>query len=155
MLVQTQQIERNAPPAKVRAEHWSSVMQDSRLRRNSKVLDLDQQWKGLACFQLFDFHAPEDIPKALHHAFDGVLVDPPFITEAVWRKYAQAVQLLLKPGGKIICTTIAENAALLQSLFGVTSAQFKPSIPNLVYQYDLYTNFRPTVLAQVNPEVPT
>jgi EEF1A lysine methyltransferase 1 len=131
------------------------AVQDSTLRRLSKVLDLDEQWKSDPAFIRYDFHKPEDIPVSIHHTFDGVLVDPPFITMEVWGKYSEAVKLLLKDGGKIICTTIAENADLMQSLFGgnLKAAAFKPSIPNLIYQYDLYCNFEPTVLAQHNPEL--
>ena len=32
--------------------------------------------------------------------------------------------------------------------------RFRPCIPNLVYQYDLYTNFEPSVLCEKNAEVP-
>jgi hypothetical protein len=31
---------------------------------------------------------------------------------------------------------------------------FKPSIPNLVYQYRLYTNYESSTLSQLNPEIP-
>jgi hypothetical protein len=69
---------------------------------------------------------------------DVVVVDPPFITEEVWRKYAITAKLLLKPEGrfrvslfqictflgssvgKVILTTIAENKDLLFELFGAT-----------------------------------
>lgn len=129
-------------------------MQTSKLRGGSKVLDLDEQWSDDPAFVRYDFNEPEKIPTELHQSFDGVLVDPPFITAEVWAKYAEAVKLLLKPGGKVICTTIAENAAMMEELLDSKPAAFKPSIPNLIYQYDLYCNFEPTVLSQSNPEVP-
>ena len=44
---------------------------------------------------------------------DLCVVDPPFITEDVWRKYAEAVRLCLRPGGKVMCTTVAENEGVL------------------------------------------
>jgi hypothetical protein len=31
---------------------------------------------------------------------------------------------------------------------------FLPSIPNLVYQYNLYTNYPSAVFAKKNPEIP-
>ncbi|RYH06746.1 hypothetical protein EON65_42520 [archaeon] len=34
----------------------------------------------------------------MHHSFDVVVIDPPFITEDVWRKYAAAAKVLLKTG---------------------------------------------------------
>lgn len=90
------------------------------------------------------------------------MIDPPFITHEVWQKYANTAKLLLKtgqcedgsPAGKVLGTTVAENAPFLNELFGCTSQAFKPSIPNLVYQYDLYTNYPSAVFSKANPEIP-
>lgn len=72
----------------------------------------------------YDFNKPDDFPKDLHHTFDMVVIDPPFITkevrpthhditshhnkcpaapvltlrEQVWEKYAETAKLLLKEG---------------------------------------------------------
>lgn len=35
------------------------------------------------CHLRYDFRKPEDIPEELHHQFDGVVIDPPFITRDV------------------------------------------------------------------------
>jgi len=43
----------------------------------------------------YDFNHPEAIPESLHHLFDCVVIDPPFITREVWEKYASAAKLLL------------------------------------------------------------
>jgi EEF1A lysine methyltransferase 1 len=67
---------------------------------------------------------------------------------------AQAAQLLLKPGGLVLASTIAENADFMKELLNVTPQVFKPSIPNLVYQYRLYTNYESSTLSQLNPEIP-
>ena len=135
-----------------------------------------------------------------------VVVDPPFITEGVWENYSKTTKLLLKKGyssdgtpiGKVILTTLAENADMLKCLLGaeptvniiaaleilvtflknvfytgnclsiitVTFFQpltfisclllqlFQPSIPNLVYQYSLYTNYETEVFNVKNPEIP-
>ena len=37
----------------------------------------------------FDFNKIEDIKEDLHHQFDMVVIDPPFITREVWTKYAE------------------------------------------------------------------
>ena len=37
-----------------------------------------------------------------------------------------------KPGGRVLCTTIAENAPMMKDLLDVHPVQFRPSIPNLV-----------------------
>ena len=49
---------------------------------------------------LYDFNNPEDIPANIHHTFDCVVIDPPFITEEVWTLYAAATKLLLAPEGQ-------------------------------------------------------
>jgi hypothetical protein len=129
-------------------------------------------------FVKYDFRKPLDVPEALHGTFDLVVIDPPFITEEVWKCYAQTANLLLKGGGTAsggaaaaaaasgeenttgkghaLCTTVAENAALIASLFpGCVRQRFQPSIPHLVYQYDLYASWTHSkAFGKPNPEVP-
>ena len=98
------------------------------------------------------------MPAAARGAIAVALLDPPFITEGVWRAYAAAARALLAPGGAALLTTVAENAPLLAELFpGARAAPFKPSIPRLVYQYDAFCTADPlpAALAQENPEVPS
>lgn len=93
------------------------------------------------------------LPSDLHHSFDVCVIDPPFITREVWEKYAITARLLLKPEGKLILSSIMENAAMLNELLGVHPVAFKPSIPHLIYQYNFYTNYTPIILSQKNPEI--
>ena len=78
------------------------------------------------------------------------------------------------PNGKVILTTVIENEKLLFELFGAKPTVsdkvkiatkhcpdpffniqvFLPSIPHLVYQYNLFTNYPPLVLNVKNPEIP-
>ena len=51
-------------------------------------------------------------------------------------------------------TTVRENAPWLKDLLGVSPQKFRPSIPNLVYQYDLYVNYESEPLSRLNPEIP-
>ena len=83
-----------------------------------------------------------------------MLIDPPFITEDVWRKYATTAKLLLAPGGRVLASTVAENAPLMAELLGAKPLAFKPSIPNLVYQYNLFASYDAPCLAERNPEIP-
>jgi len=56
-----------------------------------------------------------------------------------------------------MCTTVAENEGLLDSLFGgVKPVRFMPSIPNLPYQYRLFLNYEPRSqgLHEWNDEIP-
>ena len=75
------------------------------------------------------------------------VIDPPFITREVWEKYVKAVNLLMKKDengcikGNLLCSTITENKDLMKEILNVDPIVFRPSIPNLVYQYNFYTNY--------------
>ena len=86
-------------------------------------------------------------------AFDVIVVDPPFISQSVWEKYAVTARMLMKDNACIIATTVDENAVLMKALFGCKPSLFRPSIPHLVYQYSVYANFPSSVLADKNPEL--
>jgi hypothetical protein len=136
---------------------YFSLAEGCDTRNQSIVFDYDRQWESHPNFRFYDFNEAETIPADLRGSFDLCVVDPPFITEDVWRKYAEAVRLCLRPGGKVMCTTVAENEGLLDSLFGgVKPVRFMPSIPNLPYQYRLFLNYEPRSqgLHQWNDEIP-
>jgi 16S rRNA G966 N2-methylase RsmD len=107
----------------------------------------------------YDFNKPEDIPEKFNGYFDLVLIDPPFITLDVWSKYAEAAKKIVKKDenggivGKIVGCSIEENAEMLQNLLGLQKKAFKPSIPNLIYQYTFYSNYESSILGQKNPEI--
>jgi len=140
-----------------------SLSSDVRKSCNHAVLDIDEEQfakTGGSGFVKYDFRLqpPADhLPKELEHAFDIVVIDPPFITEEVWRLFASSANYLLRDDGKgrVICTTVAENLSLLVELFpGITRTKFQPSIPHLVYQYDLFCNWEAKSFAELNPEIP-
>ena len=84
-----------------------------------------------------------------------VVIDPPFITREVWEKYTTAAKLLLKPeGGRVLGSTIDENEEFMNELLGCQRRAFRPSIPNLVYQYSLYSNYDSEGLNSPNQEIP-
>lgn len=101
-------------------------------------------WKDDRGFVFFDFNSPDALREDLRKSFDMIVVDPPFITEEVWRKYAIASKLLLKPGidestglhlGKVILTTIYENKDLLKELLGA-----EPTVRAFFFFY-IFTQF--------------
>ena len=93
--------------------------------------------------------------------FDLIVIDPPFISKSVWEQYATTAKLLMKKNhaeysttvSHVIATTVDENKDLMADLFGCKPVSFRPSIPHLVYQYSVYTNFTSSVLANDNPEL--
>ena len=124
-------------------------------RTRSRVLDYDRSLgTDEPGFIFYDFNAPSSVPAELHGAFACVVIDPPFITHEVWRQYAETARLLLAPGGAVIGTTILENSGLLHELLGVVPNTFLPSIPNLPYQYAVYSSSRSSLLDAPNPELP-
>ena len=60
----------------------------------------------------------------------------------MWEKYAETARLLLKEGsdadgnplGKLLCSTVRENQAMMEKVLGVKPQKYRPSIPNLPYQ---------------------
>lgn len=59
-----------------------------------------------------------------------------------------------EPAGRVLLSTVPERAEFLASLLGVRPLRFRPSIPNLVYQYTMFANYGPCGrLDQNNPEV--
>ena len=89
-----------------------------------------------------------------------VVVDPPFITLEVWSKYTEAIKFLLPSDengsikGKVLCSTIDENKNFMKELLDVDPIVYRPSIPNLVYQYNFYTNYEDETCNEQNPEIP-
>ncbi|CAE7461263.1 Eef1akmt1 [Symbiodinium natans] len=122
-------------------------------RRKCKVLDFDRQWESDPGFVFYDFHEPENLPEALRGSFAFVLIDPPFITREVWEKYAATARFLACQGARFLCTTIAENAPLMEELLNLHPVLFRPGIPNLVYQYSIYVNYDSSRLHKLNPEI--
>ena len=173
------------------------------VRAHPRALDsqLDEDFRktlGDDNFCVYDFNKPVEMPERHRHRYDCAVVDPPFITKECWSKYAETVAHVLRPGGKIILSTIQESAPWLKEMMDVEPTPFRcappcaalsstatrarrcdpsagpgdrsrcsiltvravraaprPSIPHLVYQYAMYTNFEPTKgLSEKNPEIP-
>ncbi|TNV77600.1 hypothetical protein FGO68_gene11409 [Halteria grandinella] len=130
-------------------------LKNKEIKAASRVFDFDTKFNKDPGFVFYDFNKPEDIPADLHSYFDMVVIDPPFITREVWEKYATAAKLILiKEGGKILLSTIDENEGFIDELLGAKRRAFRPSIPNLVYQYSLYSNYESEGLLAKNPEIP-
>uniref|UniRef100_A0A7S3I0D0 N6-adenine methyltransferase n=1 Tax=Favella ehrenbergii TaxID=182087 RepID=A0A7S3I0D0_9SPIT len=130
-------------------------LKDKGVKARSKCLDFDTAFNKDPNYVFYDFNRPEDLPEELCGTFHMVVIDPPFITREVWEKYTAAAKRLLRPqGGIILGSTIDENEAFMGELLGCAKKQFRPSIPNLVYQYSLYANYESEGLENPNPEIP-
>jgi hypothetical protein len=136
-------------------------------RKDCFVFDYDRtNWSEDRGYVFYDFNEPKTLPEGLEKSFHLIVIDPPFITREVWEQYEITAKFLLKgdptlpaadtaPSNLIIGTTVAENAPFMNELLGCKAQVFKPSIPNLVYQYNCYCNFSDVEkLGELNPEIP-
>ena len=105
-------------------------------------------------FEYFDFNKWDELDESLWAYFDMVIIDSPLKTRKVWEKYALCAKKLVKENGMWFLSTIDENEEIINELTGATRAQFRPSIPNLVYQYSFYANYEHPGLLEKNPEIP-
>ena len=55
--------------------------------------------------------------------------------------------------GIVLATTVRENQFLMRELFDAKPMEFRPNIPNLVYQYNIFLNVESSVLSQINQEI--
>ena len=62
--------------------------------------------------------------------------------------------LLKEEGGHALLSTIDENEEMIKEIMGADKKNFRPSIPNLVYQYSFYTTYDHPELDEKNSEVP-
>lgn len=123
---------------------------------NSRLFEFDRQWEEDPGFVPYDFRRPDRLPVKYLAAFDYVLADPPFITEDVWAAYVRTAKALLKPGGKVMFTTVMENHTVLEGLLDAPLfiASFRPAIAHLTYQYVCFTNYKVTKIVEPNAELP-
>ena len=123
----------------------------------SRCFEFDRKFDlGDGGFTFYDYNSPTDLPADLKGHFDMIVADPPYVTRETWEKYRLTIEYLLAPGGKILLSTLEENADFILELTGCTKQIFKPYIPNLIYQFALYANYPGSeLLSQANPEIPS
>ncbi len=72
------------------------------VRANARVFDIDTAFATDSGFVEWSFKSdPNSIPAQYANAFDYVIIDPPFISEAVWAKYAAHAKHLLVKGDEL------------------------------------------------------
>ncbi|CAK82102.1 unnamed protein product (macronuclear) [Paramecium tetraurelia] len=128
-------------------------LKNQEVKQNSALFEFDLKLNKEKGFVFYDFNKPIEGLEQFKNTFDIILIDPPFITEEVWGKYAQTINYIKKEDAKILCCSIKENAKMLYELIKVVPQQYKPSIPHLIYQYDFYCNYEHEILKKVNDEI--
>ena len=110
----------------------------------------------------FDFNDFSQVDECHFNKYDLVIVDPPYINKPSWTQFANFVTIIAKKcednigkfSCKILTCSIAENAPMLKELLNLNIKNYQPSIPNLVYQYNFFTNFDDEELDRFNEEIP-
>jgi hypothetical protein len=106
----------------------------------------------------FDFNEFNETVKNYLNYFDFVIIDPPYINEPSWTKFAEFARLIsikndAKLCSKILTCSIAENKNILKNLLNLEIKNFQPSIPHLVYQYNFFANYESSLLDEINTEI--
>ena len=130
---------------------------DNEYKEKSYMFDIDEKLtkrhKNAITYDFNDNKYEEKFPN-LKHTFDYLIIDPPFITEEAWSKFAEFAKYLSNENGcKIIACSISENKEKLEKLLNLKIKKYQPSIPHLVYQYNIYANYDDEDLDKHNPEI--
>ena len=78
------------------------------------------------------------------------MLDPPYVTREVWVLYAQAIKVLLQPQGRLLLSTLDDNAGFILELTHSHMNAFRPYIPSLIYQFAFYTNYESKSFSEIN-----
>lgn len=70
----------------------SPAAQDAHPAVACHLLEFDERYSARGDFTLYDYNSPEDVPASLHHTFDVVVADPPYLSEECFLKTAQCVR---------------------------------------------------------------
>ena len=133
------------------------------IQEKSKLFDFDSQFlkrhKNAVKFDFNDFAELAQNTDFINQ-FDYIMIDPPYITEASWTKFADFVKIISKKkddnvllASKILTCSIAENKEILSQLLNLEMKNYQPSIPHLVYQYNFFANYDDELLDQINTEI--
>lgn len=130
------------------------------IKEKSVLFDYDEVFlkkhKNVSLFNYLDF---DETAEKYKNEFDFVVIDPPFINEEAWEKFAKFARLIsLKNdedgiASKILTCSILENEDFLKKFLDLQLKTFKPLVPHLVYQYNFYANYDDEELNMINEEV--
>lgn len=134
---------------------------DDAIKQRSKLFDFDDRLlKRHTNAVKFDFNDFVELIKneEFISRFDFVLIDPPYINEPSWTKFAEFARIISKKENeiikaKILTCSIAENQEILKKLLDLKMQKYQPSIPHLVYQYNFFANYEDELLDRLNEEI--
>eukprot|EP01114_Cavostelium_apophysatum_P001142 TRINITY_DN10978_c0_g2_i1.p1 TRINITY_DN10978_c0_g2~~TRINITY_DN10978_c0_g2_i1.p1 ORF type:complete len:236 (-),score=28.91 TRINITY_DN10978_c0_g2_i1:52-711(-) len=103
-------------------------------------------------FIFYDYKAPHNFPSDFSHAFDVIVLDPPFLSEECFSKSSETVMSLLKKGGKVIIMTGSVMEPLILRIFkelDVHLCNFRPKHERaLQNDFSCFANFESPRLSE-------
>jgi hypothetical protein len=133
---------------------------NNEMKDKSFLFDIDTSFcKKHKNAKEYDYREYEKLIPEFENKFDFILIDPPFIDQEPWSKFAEFATKIAKKDeegnviAKFLCSSIAENKDMLKNLISVDIKKYQPSIPNLIYQYNLFSNYEDEELNIINEEI--
>lgn len=88
----------------------------------------------------YDYNNPKEVPPDVHHSYDLVVADPPFLSEECITKTSETIKLLSKD--KIILCTGTIMKDIVKELLDLKLCEFQPKHRNnLANEFSCYANF--------------
>ncbi|XP_020266031.1 protein-lysine N-methyltransferase N6AMT2 [Asparagus officinalis] len=121
------------------------------LKRNApnisvQLLEYDKRFEQYGSnFTFYDYNQPEDLPLALKHAFQIVVVDPPYLSKECLEKVAQTISFLAQPQKSYLLLLTGEvQRERAAELLDLHPCGFRPQHSNkLGNEFRLFTNYDP------------
>ena len=115
-------------------------------RENVFIFEIDRRFNDLYPHEFveFDCNCPENLPQTLHGTFDMILLDPPFLNQATFEMYWEAIRLLRRHAGiPVLGCTGRVMLPVMASIFGMRPNSFSDIRfeSKLAVPFYFYTNY--------------
>uniref|UniRef100_A0A0N5AMT5 Protein-lysine N-methyltransferase n=1 Tax=Syphacia muris TaxID=451379 RepID=A0A0N5AMT5_9BILA len=115
-----------------------------------KLLEYDKRFAQRFPFEFvfYDYNEPTCLPENCHNEFDLIVIDPPFLSEECFVKFAETVRLLSKSANTklIICTGVIMESTV-ERLFSAHRCHFVPTHRrNLANEFACFANYKTALL---------
>ena len=110
---------------------------------NLKLFEFDDRFERYSDFQFYDYNEPLDVPSKLKQSFDFICVDPPFLSNECWEKFAMTINYLKKPNAKILACTGLIMTKFINETMGLKPEPIEVRHSNgLSNEFGCFTNFK-------------
>jgi len=118
--------------------HLAQDWNEKRLR----LLEFDDRFQTSPAYTRYDYKYPLALPAELIGKADVIVLDPPFLSEECWTKFAITVRKLSKPHAKVIACTGLTMKDLVYRLLKLRLVKFEPVHKNgLSNEFGCYVDF--------------